>query len=360
MRGGPRGPARARRRCRRPGPRRPSRGRSHPGPRTGGPNATTRPASRQTRSQRAVAHARSWLETTTVRPSSRRRPRIVREGRLGRGVGARERLVEEQEVGFLHECARQQHALALAAGELADLAAGVPAIPPRSERRSGPVAIVVRRPPQPARPAVGALEGDVAGREREVPSARAELGYEARRPVDRDRAGGGPDRSEECAQERRLAGAVRADEADDGAAGERERHVLHAPSRSPNAMVRPSTIARGVCSIASAVRSLRTARSGPGSAPSSRSSSSNPAAALASRAGSSAQPSSTEVAPHCDADQVVVMARARRRGRTRSRRRGSRRARRSPPRASARRPGRRWSARAGERGAGRRREARGR
>ena len=91
----------------------------------GGPNATTRPASRQTRSQRALAHARSWLETTTVRPSARRRPRMSENAASVGASAPEQRLVQEQQVGLLHERAREQHPLPLAAGELSDLAAGV-------------------------------------------------------------------------------------------------------------------------------------------------------------------------------------------------------------------------------------------
>ena len=75
------------------------------------------------------------------------------ERRLGRRVGARERLVEQQQVGLLHERAREQHPLALAAGELADLTAGVLLHPDRGQRRPRPGRAPSRdgRRSQPAR-----------------------------------------------------------------------------------------------------------------------------------------------------------------------------------------------------------------
>jgi len=56
------------------------------------------------------------------------------ERRLGRRIGAGERLVEQEQVGLLDERAREEHALALAGRELADLSAGVALHPNEAPR----------------------------------------------------------------------------------------------------------------------------------------------------------------------------------------------------------------------------------
>ena len=69
------------------------------------------------------AIARSCVEMSIDRPSARSSARIDDDHLLGRGVDAVQRLVQQQQRPLGEERAREQHALALAARELADLRA---------------------------------------------------------------------------------------------------------------------------------------------------------------------------------------------------------------------------------------------
>ena len=286
-----------------------------------------------------------------MRPCSRRRSRVsVNSASVG-GVGAGQRLVQQHQVGLLHQRAGEQHPLALAARELADLAAGEAV---HADRRRAPSMARPRsardgRRSQPG-PAVGALQGDVERVQREVPcaAARAAACSSRCRPARSvpTAAGSMP---EDRPQQRRLAGAVRADQADDGAARQRpaRRRRARAARRGRRTGRRRS---RGRAQRPSLARGGRCARHLRASGPRARV---EPARTRPQRS-------------HRGAPARARNPRASRWRRSRRRRRGdggrrgaededrlaaarARRARRSPPRASARRPGRRWSGRGGER-----------
>ena len=87
----------------------------------GGPKATTRPLTKQSRSLASAAPSRSWVAWRMVAPSSRS-SRINRgDGLLGRAVDAGHRLVQEQDRCLLHQGAGEEDALLLPARERADL-----------------------------------------------------------------------------------------------------------------------------------------------------------------------------------------------------------------------------------------------
>src|SRR5690606_9909882 len=127
-------------------------------------------------------------------------------------------------------------ALALTAGERADLALGeVGELDPCERVRDG---LAVRRPRAPGRPhaAVATGHDDVAHREREVPVdvlglrhvaddalAACDVGRDA---VDRDGAGVRADETGDRLEQRRLARAVHADEAAHPAVPDRERRAV--------------------------------------------------------------------------------------------------------------------------------------
>ena len=109
-------PELARGRARAAGWRRAARGRPRRGPR--GRRATTRPASStSSSSQSAQARSTSWVASTSVTPSARRRARIARELAARRRVEAHERLVEQQQARPHGEHAGERQAALLAAGE---------------------------------------------------------------------------------------------------------------------------------------------------------------------------------------------------------------------------------------------------
>ena len=116
-------------------------------PSSGGPNAIWRWFRHSTRSQ-ARACSRSWVATSTPRPSAASSSSSAVEPLGARRVEAGERLVEQQQPRVLHERARDQHALALAAGQLAERSsARGRAARPRSSASSAR-----RRSARPGRP----------------------------------------------------------------------------------------------------------------------------------------------------------------------------------------------------------------
>ena len=74
------------------------------------------------RSQNSGTEPRLWVETSMTRPSSRSSRRRATIGVLGLDVDAGEGLVEQDDAGVLGQGAGEEDALALAAGQLADLA----------------------------------------------------------------------------------------------------------------------------------------------------------------------------------------------------------------------------------------------
>ena len=114
----------------------------------GRPEATWRRFRHSTASQASV-WATSWVATSTARPFAREHVDQLGEPRRARRVEPGERLVEEHHVGVLQQRARDQHALALPARELAERHAGVLAQPDALERRERAGPIRASRPPPP-------------------------------------------------------------------------------------------------------------------------------------------------------------------------------------------------------------------
>ena len=227
----------------------------------GAPDATTRPSSRSaSRSAYCAASVSSCMAATTVRPASRRSSSTSSSTSwLAADVERRGRLVEEQHRRLLRERAREHGALPLAAAQRAEPPAARArggragrARAPRPRGRCGPraakVAEVRRAPEQDVlgdehlRRQRRRLrhEGDRAGR---APCAPCGRRLDA---VERDRARRGTSR--ERAQQRALAGSVRADQRQPlalvdrqpetsrgSAAVERDRHARRTrpPSRQP-------------------------------------------------------------------------------------------------------------------------------
>jgi hypothetical protein len=144
----------------------------------------------------------------------------IDDGALGGRVDAGHRLVEEIDIGFLDQRAGEEDALLLAAGELADLAVGIVL---HADLRQGVhrlVAFGAAGAAQPAEMAVEPHRHDIEGVGREIPVDAGALRHIADlaalavigAAVDADMAGGRGDEAEDRLDQRRLAGAVRADD----------------------------------------------------------------------------------------------------------------------------------------------------
>ena len=140
-------------------------------------------------------------------------------------VDARERLVEEQHAGVLHERAGEQGALALAAGELAERGAGLVRQADAVERGMGRGAVGAPRRQPPASPGERAHEGHVERVDGEVQPGALRLGDVRGPPGHPDRPGGRLEIAQQRSEQRRLAAAVGAQHADGAAGVDAERHV---------------------------------------------------------------------------------------------------------------------------------------
>ena len=268
-----------------------------------------RPAGRSGRSCGA-AQPRSWVEITTVRPCSRRRPERLQKERLRwprrrRSCGSS----SSTSVGVLHQRPGQQHPLALAAGELADLAAGSkPCMPTESSASRGPPPLGRAR----AAAASRCAGSRPAGRRRAPPAGSP------RRPApaaacSRSAPGASMRAAAAAAacpamraQQRRLAGAVGPDQPDDHPAGTSSetssstRRTRRSTVSPVDAQHRGASRYRGI-----GRRSPRTARA---ARPGPRRSARSRRAETARATGSSAQPSSVRGGAAVDAHDVVVVA----------------------------------------------------
>ncbi len=102
---------------------------------------------------------------------------------LGAGrVHARERLVEQQQRGVLDERPRDEHALALTAGEIAEGPLGAVRQADALERVTGERAVGSRRAPPPRHPRDGAHQRHVERADREIQARALGLGHERDAP----------------------------------------------------------------------------------------------------------------------------------------------------------------------------------
>src|SRR5690606_1999189 len=146
-----------------------------------------------------------------------------------------ERLVEQDELALLGKGTRQEDALLLAAGKLADLPVAIVGHADPGKRSVDRLAILRARPPQPAHAAVAAHHHDILDQYREVPVhflALRDIGDEigAQRRLGRtaenaDASGGERDETHDGLEQGRLAGAVDADEGGDGGARNGEGNI---------------------------------------------------------------------------------------------------------------------------------------
>jgi hypothetical protein len=155
------------------------------------------------------------------------------DGAFGGGVDACERFVHEVEASVLCEGAREEDALLLAAGELADLAVGEVSDADFIEAIEGGVAMVLGRAAQPADASVEPHGYDVQGTGGEIPVDAFALrdvtdpgaALVVRGAEDADPAGGWFDEAERGFEEGAFAGAVGADDGYEATFGEGEVDV---------------------------------------------------------------------------------------------------------------------------------------
>ena len=149
---------------------------------------------------------------------------------LDRRVEARERLVEQQQPRAARDRARHQHAATLPAREPPDLAAGQVGEADALDGLGGVVAVLGGPAAERTGMAPAAHQHDVAHADREVPVDLVDLGHVgdvgARlsdgAAEDADLAAQRADEAEDRLEERRLARAVRSDDADELALGHDE------------------------------------------------------------------------------------------------------------------------------------------
>ncbi len=157
----------------------------------------------------------------------------VDDGALGHGVHALERLVHEVDARLLHQRARQEHPLLLAARQLADLAVAEVRHVHLGEGREGVFALGAARPAQPAELAVAPHHHDVQHGGGEVPVDAAALRHVPDQApllpvgtaVDQHLARGRLDQPHDRLHQGGLAGAVRADDRHQDAGRDAQVHV---------------------------------------------------------------------------------------------------------------------------------------
>jgi hypothetical protein len=142
---------------------------------------------------------------------------------LGGGIDPVERLVEQEQVGLLRECSREEHPLLLAAGELADLG-------PRLGRETDPIqhpvddrVIPPPRPPEPPGAGVASHQDDLPHGDGKRPVHHLPLRHvgdpralERRGPPEqRDAPPEKRDQAQDRLEERALTASVGTDDSDD-------------------------------------------------------------------------------------------------------------------------------------------------
>jgi hypothetical protein len=163
-----------------------------------------------------------------------KRAEQVKEFFLARLVKPGRWFIEEEEVWVSDEGAGEEDAAALATAEFGRLAAGEVGSVHALERSSDQVARWRTETCQAPGGMVEAHADDLADGDGEVPRGVAGLGDVANRGAggsrslaeDGDTAGHGREKANESLQEGALAGAVGAEDCDEGACGDVERHIL--------------------------------------------------------------------------------------------------------------------------------------
>src|SRR5581483_155489 len=163
------------------------------------------------------------------------RPEQVQQQCLGGRVHARERLVEQQHRAALRQRARQEDALLLAAGQLADLGAPLVGHSQPLERGERHLAVAPARAAEQPQVRLAPEQHHLLDRDREAPVDLAALrrvgDARPRRAVEgpaveRDGAAQARHEAKHRLEQRALARAVRPEQPDDLAAGARQRGVV--------------------------------------------------------------------------------------------------------------------------------------
>ncbi|MGX1510266.1 hypothetical protein RKD44_001554 [Streptomyces collinus] len=182
--------------------------------RSGGPCPTSRPSRRSRQASAERAASRSCVACTTVVPSAIRSVSSAVMRSRGLGVESGGRLVQEQQVGLLGQALGDQDALALPAGQLAELAGGE-VVDAQSFHGGVDHDAVLPGQPPPRAPLVPAAHlHRLPGREGERVAYGAALRDEGRRAAFRvaQLSGCGIDHPGEDAEQGGLPAAVRPDE----------------------------------------------------------------------------------------------------------------------------------------------------
>ncbi len=182
---------------------------------------------------------------------------------LGARVDPGKRLVHQQQRRLLGQGARDEHPLALAPGELADLTAGEGRQPHALQALRHDAPVLLAHPPQPAHRCVAAHLDDLPHGDREVPVdgvALRHVGHAVQRrlrgpPVDGHLPGVDGHQAQARLQQRRLARTVGADDRahppggerrvdvpEDGLGGVGRREALDLQGGDRLVHLRPSTI----------------------------------------------------------------------------------------------------------------------
>ncbi len=168
----------------------------------------------------------SCVAIISARPSRASRSSSASQPIGARLVQAGERFVEEHHGRVLHERTRDEHALALAAGEVPERRVGVVAQPDGGERVAGTGTVATARAPPPRPSGDRAHERDVQRAHREVEPRALGLGHEPASCGGLHRAGERTQLTEQHPKQRRLAAAVGSEHRDALAGPQGERHVL--------------------------------------------------------------------------------------------------------------------------------------
>ncbi len=182
-----------------------------------------------TRSARNTASPRLWVTNTMVLRGARQQHRkILAQHHAGLLVERAERLVHEQDAGFQAERARQRRALAHAAGELARIVIGEIGKPDRLQRTAARASLV-RASARPETSCRASRSRSPCSTEtaRSPGTRRRYRAASVRAPAlpDVDGAGGRRHQPAHDAEQRALAAAARADQAEQFAARDIERRI---------------------------------------------------------------------------------------------------------------------------------------
>jgi hypothetical protein len=161
-------------------------------------------------------------------------------------IHADEGLVQEEHRRLLHEGAREEHPLALPAGERAERALLELAQADAPERLSSASSLGTSERPPPRHPRQRPHQGDVERSHRIVEPRALGLWEEATAALHANRSGGRPQQPEQHPEERRLAAAVRSEDGDPLAGAQREGDVFE---NSPRPVGGGELLGLGQCQI---------------------------------------------------------------------------------------------------------------